>query len=294
MESENLALFVSQVVCVGDHAATVDCAYQVAWSINPHMRVGSVDVHRAQRQHERFTASLRRLGAEVTELPFVHGAFDSVFAKDNALLVTQQGRRRALLARPRCGERASEQAPRAHALERAGFDVSIAHGEPIEGGDIVMLPNGGGALLGYGFRSSRGAAAGLASFLGADVLPLKLRDPALYHLDTALFALNDGTLLVCPEAFTNEGLRALEAHPAVRDIAYVPREEALRFGVNLVQIGATLLVGGPAPTVAYAARARGLRLEITPLDEFQLAGGSAACLVSHVHALDAATTAAAA
>ncbi len=235
------------------------------------MRIGAVNVVRARRQHGAFVRSRRRFGANVTELPFVHGAFDCVFAKDNALLVTERGERRALLARPRHGERHAEQKPRAAALERAGFDVHALEGEPLEGGDIVMLPRGLGALLGHGFRSSARAAAGLSYFLGADVLALRLRDPSLYHLDTALTVLEDGTALACAEAFTRESLYALEAHPAIRDVVYVPRDEAMGFGVNLVEVGSTLVIGGNTPAIASAAAPRGRRAHVTPLSEFQLA-----------------------
>ncbi|MEI4878475.1 hypothetical protein, partial [Klebsiella pneumoniae] len=86
---------VSALACT-DHAVEDDCRYQVAWQINPHMEVGAVDFSRAHAQHEAYKATLARLGAEVVELPFVHGAFDSVFAKDPALLVERRGVRRAL------------------------------------------------------------------------------------------------------------------------------------------------------------------------------------------------------
>src|SRR4051794_35101065 len=75
-----------------------ECRYQVAWSINPHMRVGAVDFARAQRQHARLVGALISEGANVVEMPFVHGAFDSVFAKNPALLFQLRTGRRALMA----------------------------------------------------------------------------------------------------------------------------------------------------------------------------------------------------
>ena len=62
------------------HAPSTDCTYQVAWSINPHMIPGSVNSSRAVAQHRALLSAVRALGATVDIVPFVHGAFDSVFA----------------------------------------------------------------------------------------------------------------------------------------------------------------------------------------------------------------------
>ncbi len=252
------------------------------------MRIGAADFARAQQQHDRFLVALRDAGARVEPLAFVHGAYDSVFAKDSALLVEREGVRRALLASPVHPVRQREQAGRARSLEAMGFVVEHA-GASLEGGDVVMLPGASGALLGHGFRSSRAAAGELGDFLGADVTPLELVDPHLYHLDVALSVLSDGTALVCEEAFTAESLRRLHAHPAIARVVSIPRDEALRFGLNLVEVDGVAVLGSRAPIVEQTLASRGLQIVHTPLQEFQLAGGSAACLVARLHSQDAAT-----
>src|ERR1700753_1853212 len=119
-------IFVSAIRCVPEDCrdASAGCHYRVAWSINPHMQIGAVRPLVARRQLRELGRALRRAGAEVTELPFVHGAYDCVFAKDNALLSDGSGGPRALLARPRCRERHGEQAARRRMLEAHGFAVS--------------------------------------------------------------------------------------------------------------------------------------------------------------------------
>jgi len=63
------------------------------------MQVGAANPARAEAQHTRFVRALERAGAQVLRLPFVHGAFDSVFAKDSAVLHTRGRTFRALLSR---------------------------------------------------------------------------------------------------------------------------------------------------------------------------------------------------
>ncbi|WP_232293105.1 dimethylarginine dimethylaminohydrolase family protein [Stigmatella aurantiaca] len=262
---------------------TSDCAYQVAWTINPHMKMGAVNWHRARAQHRLLRRALRAAGAQLLELPFVHGAYDCVFAKDNAVLLEKEGQKRALLASPVFSERQQEQQARARVLDRLGFDIFSPPPAHFEGGDLVVLPGARGALLGHGQRSSRHAAVMLEIFLGAPVTPLELKDPHLYHLDTALHVLSDGTALVCPEAFTPAALRTLERTEGIHQILNVPREEALGFGLNLVEVGRTVFLGGRAPWVELLLHAQGRCPTVLPLDQFHLAGGSAACLVSQIH-----------
>ncbi|MBF5041794.1 amidinotransferase [Aggregicoccus sp. 17bor-14] len=274
---------LSALRCDKTHTRSRDCAYQVAWSINPHMKVGAVDWRRACRQHRALRRALLEAGAGLLELPFVHGAFDSVFSKDNALLHERGGRRRALLASMLYGERRSEQRARAQVFDRQGFEICSPPPAPFEGGDLAMLPGARGALLGHGQRSSASAAPMLERFLDAPVTPLELRDPHLYHLDTALTVLSDGTALVCPEAFTPGALAQLARTEGVSRVLHVPREEALGFGLNLVEVGERVLVGAQAPYVEKLLRALGRKPVRVKLDQFHLAGGSAACLVSRVH-----------
>ena len=260
------------------------CAFQVAWSINPHMQIGAVDPCLAARQHVALVRELERAGAAVEPVPFVHGAFDSVFSKDNAVIVERaDGRVEGLLARPRHAEREVEQEARAAAFGALGVRVVAVAGSPLEGGDIVLQPHGGGAFVGHGFRSSRSATYDLETFLDREVTGLELRDPRLYHLDMALTVLDDGTALVCEEALTEAAFRQLVAHPAITSVVRVPLREALAFGVNLVQVGRTIVWGADAPATTRALTARGYRVRRTELGQFHLAGGSAACLVSRVH-----------
>lgn len=281
MTSPTFAL--SALRCDKTHRRSRHCAYQVAWSINPHMKVGAVDWRRACAQHRALERALLAAGARLFELPFVHGAFDSVFAKDNAVLHERGGHRRALLASMLHGARRSEQQARAEVYDRRGFEVLAPPPAPFEGGDLAMLPGARGALLGYGQRSSAAAAGALERFLEAPVTPLQLCDPHLYHLDTALTVLSDGTALACLEAFTPAALRTLSRTPGITRVLGVPREEALGFGLNLVEVGDTVLVGARAPHVEALLRTLSRRPVRLRLDQFHLAGGSAACLVSRVH-----------
>lgn len=275
--------FVSDICDASAPPGDARAAYCVAWKINPHMQPGSTSLTRARAQHERLVQTLHDCGAQVRRHPFVRGCFDCVFAKDNAVLARGSRGLRALLCRPRHPQRAPEQSARARSLASHGYRVETA-GHRLEGGDVVRA--GGALLLGHGFRSDPEAARELAAWSGLDVLALELIDPHLYHLDTALAALDDGTVLVCSEAFAPSSLRALRRFRHARRVVEIARDEALGFGLNLVPVGRRVILASGAPGVERALRARGLEPIALELDEFHRAGGSAACLVSEVHRLD--------
>lgn len=273
---------VAAVQCA-EHEASDVCRYQVGYSINPHMVIGAVDFAIASQQHTALMAVLAGSGVSIQHLPFIHGAYDSVFVKDPALLLTRHGQKRALLARMRFPERQRETAERARVLALQGYEVVAGCESDWEGGDLIMLPSCEGMFLGYGVRSRREAASWLERHADIEVMPIELRDPHLYHLDTALAVLPDGTALVCPDALTREGLRIVERARGISRVMYVSRELALGFGLNLVMIGDTIVVGASQPELEEVLASRGYRYRVVPLGQFHLAGGSAACLVAPVH-----------
>jgi N-dimethylarginine dimethylaminohydrolase len=272
---------VGAVQCA-HHEAGDGCRYQVAYSINPHMVIGAVDFAIASQQHASLMGILAGSGVSIQELPFVHGAHDSVFVKDPALLLTCHGHKRALLARLHYPERQRETAERARVLADQGYDVVTGCESDWEGGDVIMLPSCEGMFLGYGLRSRREAARWLERHAGVEVTPIELRDPHLYHLDTALAVLPDGTALVCPDALTREGLREVERARGLSRVMYVTRDLALGFGLNLVTIGETVIVGAYQPELEGLLAPLGYHCRVVPLGQFHLAGGSAACLAAPV------------
>jgi N-dimethylarginine dimethylaminohydrolase len=277
-------LLMSRSSCACEHPGRTDCDYRVAWSINPHMRVGAADARRAHAEHTEFVGALRRESARVIRLPFVHGAFDSVFVKDSVIATAHDAGLRALPATPRHRQRSGEPQARARHLERLGFTIEPPLPTALEGGDVVVLPRRRIALLGHGIRSDAASALGLSRFLACDVMLLELRDQALFHLDTALTVLDDDTLLLCEQAFTPQALRTL-ARMKFRRVEVLSRKEALQFALNVVELGDAIVCGADSPSMRARWARLGRRMVVAALDQFHLGGGSAACLVSRVHEL---------
>jgi N-dimethylarginine dimethylaminohydrolase len=264
-----------------------ECSYQVKWQINAHMKPGRVNPAMALTEHAEFCRMILDEGGALLQVPFVHGAYDSVFVKDNALLRRVRGRIEAYLTNPACAERRQEQMARKTNFNAAGIRVVGSAARRLEGGDVVNGLGASQAFLGFGFRSERASAVDVSRFLGKPVISLELKDPYFYHLDTALAVLNDGTVLACKEAFTSEAWAELTASVPSQKLIEIPRSEAMNFGLNLIEVGDTVILGGAVTsTLSEALHALGRKVRTAPLSQFQLAGGSAACLTAPIHRIN--------
>lgn len=282
-KSKNPKFVASEVT-----AENGEMGFQVGWSINPHMKVGSACPRVAEIEHRDFIATLRDCGADVHEVPFIPGAYDSVFMKDNALLVKTQEGLRGLPARPYMTQRECEPLIRAKNLREQGWAVSPQPSFNFEGGDVFVCAQKKFALMGYGFRTSYGMLDELRRFLDCEVMPLALKDPYFYHLDTALNAVmidDKCVVFAYPGAFTKHAWQSLNGHPDIDRVIEVEKNEAMKFGLNWVEVNDNVVIGSAVPGVEKALNELGKTVITSPLTQFRLAGGSAACLVAQVHEL---------
>ncbi|UYL07879.1 arginine deiminase-related protein [Bdellovibrio sp. SKB1291214] len=233
----------------------------------------------------KFVRTLKECGANVMVLPFIHGAFDSVFMKDSAILKSTSKGLSALVTRLRCEQREVEAIERRTNLEKRGIHVWGQASSHLEGGDVVAFEKGQKIFMGHGFRSDRAVTKYLEKFFDCEVIPLELKDPNFYHLDVALAILQDGTAFACKDAFTAHSWEILN-NSGLTSVIPVSRQETMSFGLNWVEIGDSVIVGSYVPRMSEILKAMGKTVRHVPLDQFQLAGGSAACLTSKAYDLE--------
>src|SRR5690606_3261415 len=108
-------------------------------------------------------------------------------------------------------------------------------------GEGDLVPVGDDLVLaGWGFRSTPEAHREAQEFFGVPFVGLRLTDPYLYHLDTALFAVDDETVAYYAGAFSpgsREVLRRL-----FPDAIIASRADAMAFGLNAVSDGRHVFV----------------------------------------------------
>ncbi|MEV7678515.1 dimethylargininase [Streptomyces sp. NPDC088341] len=249
--------------------------FDVSYAINPWMSEGApVDTALARAQWESLVRVYRDLGHTVETVEPVAGLPDMVFTANAALVLGGK----VLGARFHAPQRRPEAGAYARWFTAAGFEVrtpvSVCEGE----GDFV--PVGGLVLAGTGFRTTVAAHQEAREYFGVPTVGLRLVDPYFYHLDTALFALDDENVAYYPGAFAPESRQVLER--LFPDALIATLDDARAFGLNSVSDGCHVITSPRATGLAEGLTRRGYVPVPVELSEFHKAGGGAKCCTQEI------------
>ncbi|UYQ65494.1 dimethylargininase [Streptomyces peucetius] len=257
--------------------------FDVKYAINPWMSENTeVDLDLARSQWTTLTDTYRALGHTVESVEPHAELPDMVFAANSALVLDGL----VFGSRFHAPERRPEEEEYAAWFKVAGFDVHRP-GAVVEGeGDLV--PVGGYVLAGTGFRTTVEAHREVQEFFGVPVIGLQLVDPYFYHLDTALFVLEDGhdgraaNIAYYPEAFSPGSLAVLRR--LFPDALVATREDAMAFGLNSVSDGRNVLVAPQAHALVEQLAEHGYEPVPVDMSEFHKAGGGIKCCTQEIRA----------
>ena len=235
--------------------------FAVRYAINPWMRPDRpVDVSLARRQWLSLVDAYRRHGHTVETVEPLPALPDMVFAANAAVVVDG----RVFGSRFHAPERRPESVPYAAWFKAHGF----------------VVPAGRYDLAGTGFRTTPGAHREAQEFFGVPVIGLTLVDPYFYHLDTALFVLDEENVAYYPEAFSPGSREVLERlYP---DAVLATREDAMAFGLNSVSDGRHVFISPGATALADRLAGRGYVPVPVDLSEFHKAGGGIKCCTQEI------------
>lgn len=246
--------------------------YDVRYVINPWMNTSIVpDKLLAAHQWNNLHHHLIRLGAWLEYVDHASGQPDMVFTA-NAGLVRGND---VVLAKFRHPERQGEERHFREWFEANGFKVHEVTKGSFEGeGDALF--SGSKLFCGYGFRSDVEAHEEVAARLQAsDLIPLELKDPRFYHLDTCFCPLNETLALVYPGAFSDSDVARLGRSI---ELIRVPEHDALHFVCNAVVLGKNVVLPAGCADTYSMLKQRGFSTFPVGLGEFIKAGGAAKCL----------------
>ncbi|RJQ68860.1 amidinotransferase [Pseudonocardiaceae bacterium YIM PH 21723] len=254
--------------------------FAVEYVINPWMNTDvPVDHALAMSQWTTLKETYEKLGHKVDLIDPQPGLPDMVFAANSATVIDGH----VLGARFRADQRVPEaEHYRRWFLEHGYREVTMPTCINEAEGDFTWT--GTVLLAGTGFRTDPGAHAEAQEILGVPVVSLQLIDPRYYHLDTALFVLDDRgpAPLICyyPEAFSPGSQRVLAR--LFPDAVIASSAEAEAFGLNGIADGANAVLPVGAETLGEKIADRGFEIHYVDISEFMKSGGGPKCCTMEI------------
>jgi N-dimethylarginine dimethylaminohydrolase len=249
--------------------------FTVEYAINPWMDPSApIDTALAVAQWTELKNTYERLGHTVEVIDAQPGLPDMVFAANSGTVIDG----RVLGSRFRAPQRSAEAEHfRRWFVARGYRDVVMpTHINEAEG-DLAWT--GSVLLAGTGFRTDPGAHAEAQEVLGVPVVSLHLVDPRYYHLDVALFVLDDRPtrplVAYYPGAFSPGSQRVLRR--MFPDAVVATEADAACLGLNAVSDGQHVVLPVEATALADQLAARGFEPVFVDISELRKSGGGPKC-----------------
>jgi N-dimethylarginine dimethylaminohydrolase len=162
--------------------------------------------------------------------------------------------------------------------------IELQHTELFEGmGDTIPHP---GKLLyygGYGHRSSANAYDEIGKLTQSPIIPLELVSENFYHLDTCFVPLSENAVMLCKEAFTEEGINQIKTF--FNTVYFIDEKEAIdtfclnAHLINYPENNKKVAVLQKGSTQAkQALLTEGFEIEEIETSAFMKSGGSVFCM----------------
>lgn len=221
---------------------------------------------------------------EVSVIPGAPGCEDMVFCANQTFpYQTKEGKEVVVMSHMRHESRKREVPYFEEFFKQQGFTPLHFKGDMLFEGMGDVIPHPGKRLLygGYGHRTSIEAYDELSVMLDTPVVALELVSPRFYHLDTCFVPLSENAVMLCSEAFTEEGLETIKA--LFEKVYYIPGDEAeLYFSLNAhafrVNGHAIAILQKGSTVTKKVLQDEGFEVAETETGEFMKSGGSVFCM----------------
>jgi N-dimethylarginine dimethylaminohydrolase len=219
---------------------------------------------------------------ELSIISGVEGLEDMVFTANQSFPYLVDEKKSVILSKMRHDSRKKEVPFFENFYQQKGYqilenkDISLFEGM----GDLI--PHIGYNLLygGYGHRTDAVAYKTISRLLKAPIVALELVNPAFYHLDTCFVPLSQNSVMICPEAFSLEGLKIIEK--MFNTVYRIPIAEASRlFSLNAhcIHLNQKVAILQYGSTFTYDALIKeGYEIVEVDTSEFMKSGGSVFCM----------------
>lgn len=260
--------------------------FDVEYAINPYMtsqdgQLNKIDRLKAQSQWSELKDTYSNLGYSAKILEGVRGLPDMVFAANQSFPFWDFSKNKpaVIISNMRSDFRKKEITYFEKYYLENEYDVHFLKEYSFEGnGDALIRPNRKEIYGGYGFRTDKNVYREIQSITGYDVFLLELRSEYFYHLDTCFSFLNEDTVAIVKEAFTQEGLDLLrKKFPDIIEIDILEAKNHFAGNCHSPD-GKSVLIHLGSEKFKAELQKRGFNVIELDTSEYMKSGGSVFCM----------------
>jgi len=258
--------------------------FDVEYVINPHMKgqIGKVDNIRAKSEWEFLVTGFKELGLDVQILDGEEGLPDMVFCANQSLPYSDGNTQKVIMSRMFADQRKPEVALIEQWFKKQDYEIHHLNSDKIgafEGmGDALWHPKKKLLWGGFGFRTSPEAYSEISDLLNVPVILLELVNERFYHLDTCMCMLRSDTVMIYPDAFSEQSLELIYKlfDHVIESSSY---EAEKFFAVNAVcPDGKNVMIQQGCTDVNKKLRDAGFSIHEYSTYQFLKSGGSVFCM----------------
>lgn len=259
--------------------------FSVEYVINPHMarNVGTVNKMEARNEWDVLKSTFEQIGIKVHVIEGEEDLPDMVFCANQSLpYIGETGDKHVFMSIMHADERKEEVPFIERWYRQNGYEIHYLDENEIDDfegcGDAIW--HTGRRLLwgGYGYRSSLQAYKSISETFDVPVIALELVDEDFYHLDTCFCVLDESTVLIYPDAFTEEGLELI--HSVFNKVIKASKYEATKlFACNATcPDGKNVIIQQGCTDANKNLRDAGFSVHEVSTYEYLKSGGSVFCM----------------
>lgn len=229
-------------------------------------------------------------------LPSRPGLQDQAYVANLGVVLPHTPEKTVVISNFRSVPRRGEREAGLEFFQQLSLSLNVA--PPFFEGEADLKHLGDNTYVGaYGLRTSREALRWFERTFDMHVIPFRMENEYLYHLDCSVFPIATGEVLVCTENAEAETLAEIERHASIVDVSLDDAETGI---TNCVRIGEFVLCASNIEELssrdeAYPYERSKIRAmeeicakrNLTPvsfnLSEFLKSGAMLSCLIMHLN-----------
>ncbi len=247
--------------------------FRIEYEINPWMKVSdNAEKSEVLLQYRKLLDTFARAGVKFRGIKPDVKFPDMVYTANYGFI----NNKKFIKANFKYEQRRGESALAEKYFRHVGYKIfSLPENIYFEGeGDLLSV--GETYFVGWGKRTMKEAVPHLQEILKGELIDLELVNPYYYHLDTCFAPLNEKTVVINPNSFTDKGMEKINKY--FSNIILTSEQDNKVLACNMVVNGKNIVVGqGVTDKFKSDLASHGYTIFETPMSQYIKGGGSVKC-----------------